>query len=77
MIYVLFTGLQCRPLSSVWDKNVVGKCIDTKAFFTAMGAVNVVTSVVLLVLALWMLKGLETSRMQNFLIFCVLSTGAV
>ena len=67
--------LICQPFLRVYDPTVPGVCGDQIASFIAIGAYNIITDVIILILPMPTLWSLNMSTMAKFSLTCVLLAG--
>lgn len=74
---VLGTIFTCYPVSKYWDFTVQGgKCLDRNAITYANAGINIATDVVLLAIPIPLLKNLQISRKQKYILMGVFFCGA-
>jgi hypothetical protein len=62
---ILMLFLMCRPFASNYDLTVKGECADQPTIFIAIGAFNIITDVVILVLPLPTIWGLKAAKQKK------------
>ncbi|KAL9117423.1 MAG: hypothetical protein Q9187_006042 [Circinaria calcarea] len=64
--------LQCVPINAIWNKSIVGRCINLDDVFIVCSSFNIATDVIILALPmpkLWALKILTKQKIQLTAIF--------
>lgn len=74
---VLIGFLSCRPLTSIWDPNVSGRCIDIPAAWTAIGSIDVILDTIILVLPIPMLWKLQMPVWRKWAVTGIFGMGIV
>lgn len=67
--------LICRPLKRNWDFTVPGKCGNQGDYYFAMGMINIVTDVIIIVLPMPYLYRLQLSTSKKLTAMGLLSVG--
>lgn len=74
---VFFEIFQCVPISSAWDPSETGKCVPYGALVLAMGIVNIVTDVIMLILPMPLLWRLKVSATRKWMLMIMFSLGGL
>ncbi|KAE9994256.1 hypothetical protein EG327_000101 [Venturia inaequalis] len=72
---ILAAFLICRPLARNWDLTVPGTCGSQPSFYFAMGMVNIVTDIALIVLPMPYLYNLHMSMQKKLMAAGMFSVG--
>ncbi|KAE9972923.1 hypothetical protein EG328_004691 [Venturia inaequalis] len=72
---ILAAFLICRPLARNWDLTVPGTCGSQPSFYFAMGMVNIVTDIALIVLPMPYLYNLHMSMQKKLMASGMFSVG--
>ncbi|KAF2275265.1 uncharacterized protein EI97DRAFT_494860 [Westerdykella ornata] len=67
--------LICRPLARNWDMTIPGKCGSQPKFYFAMGLINIITDIVLIILPMPFLYNLRMATKKKLLAASLLSIG--
>ncbi len=71
-------GLECRPISALWDKDVVGaKCINFILFFKLSGVMNILADVAIMLLPAYTVWNLHASTARKAGIGLVFLSGSL
>ena len=74
---VFFDIFQCVPISSAWNRSETGKCVPYGALVLAMGIVNIVTDVIILILPMPLLWRLKVSNPRKWMLTIMFSLGGL
>ena len=74
---VFFDIFQCVPISSAWNPSETGKCLPYGALVLAMGIVNIITDVIMLVLPMPLLWKLNVSKSRKWMLMIMFSLGGL
>ncbi|MCJ1455501.1 hypothetical protein MMC28_005856 [Mycoblastus sanguinarius] len=72
VFYVIF---QCVPISSAWNPNETGKCVPYGSLALAMGIVNILTDITMLILPIPLLWKLNVSGTRKWMLTVMFSLG--
>jgi hypothetical protein len=72
---IIAAFLICRPLAKNWDFTIPGACGSQPDFYFAMGIINIVTDIFILVLPLPYLYQLRLAMRKKLLAMGLLSIG--
>jgi hypothetical protein len=72
---ILASFLICRPLARNWDLTIPGTCGSQPGFYFAMGIINIVSDIALIVLPMPYLYRLRMSIRKKILAMSMLSVG--
>lgn len=67
--------LVCRPLAKNWDLTIPGNCGSQPAYYFAMGIINIITDVFLLILPMPYLYNLHMAMRKKLIAGAMLSIG--
>lgn len=67
--------LICNPVSSFWDPNVQGTCLNELAIWYVMASVNLVTDFIIFSLPLPVIKSLQLPKRQKIMLMGVFCLG--
>ena len=62
---ILVSIFSCTPVRGYWDRTIPATCIDSRAFYLSNSIANIITDVIIIGLALWMVWHLHTTRGQK------------
>lgn len=72
LVFLFLIAFQCRPVASIWDKHILGTCLDITAIADAGAAMSIAEDIALILLPipeLWKLRASLGRRLQLILIF--------
>jgi hypothetical protein len=74
---ILIPGLQCRPLSMLWDPQQTGYCIDVESFYFANLSIHIATEIGIFILPVRTLWRLQLPLRQRIGLCVLLGMGGV
>lgn len=77
LIYLGLLAFQCIPLSSIWDKNVTGKCLNLKATGYSGAAFSIVEDFAILLMPIPELLKLQLNRRKKIALSFMFSLGSL
>ncbi|KEY74468.1 hypothetical protein S7711_04504 [Stachybotrys chartarum IBT 7711] len=75
-VYLGLLAFQCLPLSSIWDKNVIGKCVNLTATGYSGAACSIVEDIVIMLMPIPELLKLKLSRRKKAALVFMFSLGS-
>lgn len=80
IIIIFLTMFACAPVSSFWDRDIKGKCMDVQALAYANSASAIVQDIILLILPLVFIRNLRVKRFRKIgvaVMFCFGTFGCI
>lgn len=68
---------QCRPIHFFWDREIVGDCLESRAFFIGMAVPNIVLDFVVLSIPLPSIWQLQLPRLQKAALTAAFTVGVL
>lgn len=76
-VYLGLLAFQCLPLSSIWDKNVIGKCVNLTATGYSGAVCSIVEDIVIMLMPIPELLKLKLSRRKKAALVFMFSLGSL
>lgn len=73
---ILAAGLQCIPVSMLWDPSVLGHCININNFYFANAGIHMVSEILIYILPIQTLWHLHLPMRQKLGLCGLMSIGA-
>lgn len=78
LVIVLFqVGFLCRPFEFNWNKNIPGHCADTNPAYEAVGVINLITDLTIVILPMPALWGLQIPAGRKVALTFMFGVGAL
>ena len=68
---------QCAPIQKVWFSKWPGTCFDQKAIQLSSAGINILSDLSILVLPIWSVRDLQTSKQRKVGLFGIFAFGAL
>jgi len=77
LVFLMLIIFQCRPINSIWDKTIDGKCLPTDVVIFTGAALSIVEDFIILLLPVHELWKLQMSNKKKLGIILLLSMASL
>ena len=75
--FFFVVAFQCVPVRSIWDREIVGQCVNSQALIYAGAGFSIFEDFAIMLLPIFELKGLNLSRRKRIALGFMFALGSL
>jgi hypothetical protein len=75
--YIMVIIFQCRPITSIWNKQLTGKCVDLTAVGLSGAVFSIIEDLVILILPIPECKNIQMGKKKKWGLALMFAVGSL